>query len=62
MAKLPSWKQIANQKDVEVGYLLLRCLKAEGKDPDDTKAIVALLREMEEHTQAQYSTRTDTLP
>lgn len=40
---LPSWEQIASDLDVEVGYLLKRCLRAEGKDIDDTEAMIALI-------------------
>ena len=43
MSKLPSWKTIASDLDVECAYLARRCLEAEGKDPDDRDAMVALL-------------------
>ena len=39
MAKLPTWEAIVGSLEVEVGYLTRRCLKAEGKDPDDFDAL-----------------------
>lgn len=49
MTKQVTWEQIAKERDVEVGYLVRRLLKAEGKDPNDAEAMVALISEMEEH-------------
>jgi hypothetical protein len=53
MTKLPTWKQIADQKEMEVSYLLRRCLKAEGKDPDDAEALVAIISDAQEWASTQ---------
>ena len=46
---LATFETIASDLDAQVSYLLRRCLKAEGKDPDDTEAMVALVNEMQEY-------------
>jgi hypothetical protein len=36
---LPTYQQIANDYEGQCSYLISRCLKAEGKDPDDVDAL-----------------------
>ncbi len=52
MTTTSTWKPIANDLDAERGYLLRRCLKAEGKDPDDREAMVGLVTDAEDYTRA----------
>jgi hypothetical protein len=39
MTKLPTWEQIADELDGQVGYLARRCAVAEGHAPDDLDAL-----------------------
>lgn len=48
MTKRSSYRTIVSDLDAQQGYLLRRCLKAEGKDPDDVDAMLALIGDVQE--------------
>jgi len=53
--KLPTYETIAKDLDRREGYLIRRCLMAEGKSLNDREAMIELLTDIEEaapYTQA----------
>lgn len=44
----PDWRRVARDLEGQMGYLLRRCLVAEGNDPNDVEAMVALITDVED--------------